>query len=1019
MSDPFKFDRGPESRTGSPSRPDTRESSNAGPESRTGSPSKPDGTRTTQRHEDRRESSIPAHFEKMMTSTEHGNSYSSDSEEEYEEQPLHAIAPTFNTEEKGLQDVSASPAFKCLDELFASGKIPGTRVAELKSKYKVLHETLKSIQESEIQLLQDAKGYTVELEQQQRELEKADQFPEVLDSEVSNMRVQLLKYRNDLNAIEQREYQMKYKLDYLLEEKKQLQRECERIPKSTDVEKKTKVLKQNCEELTKENAQRRLEIKALKEDVSFKQKQIQKEQKDIEKKIEQQEILKNDLVHLQSIPPQLAKEMEKIHRKITEAEKKKAALEEQCQELISGIRMAEVKNKTALEEKELVMKELEEKRALLESKEQEFNQLTKLSELAKENEAMALGERASIELNFRHGLMEKHMQHESLTRRQREKERELRSVKKAEFQLKFAQEGLLHTQSHLEKIKLELDAYPKDDVIKQERKKELRKEVERIKREVSHQHTLTEVEIHMVEQCIAEEEKLVKEQDECREEVVNLTRLAQIKAVEREQKSRDYKKAQQRNVEIVQEIKGKDVVIAEHHRKNQELQKRLKDFAELYDIIRSERNKCVSLLQTAAQRTAEMQEKIKILGNEIEILRTNATNKERLLQKSKLKEANNHVIRDSLIRDLAKVNFGHHEMKQKKEQQKLEIGRLTNMINQIEEIMMQLRKKYENVIQERNERGVQLIEREEEVCIFYEKINIQDMLTRNGDIEIQAMDEKIRFLKMKLVEESRQIEQARKNVPNKKALESELVTQLIQFSQCHDKVNELEKSLENPATENRTRLLDGKDPSVNDLLKKTDELELSLAEKEEQLLEKDFIYEHVSRLADRIRKKAENGKQDTLLLAKKVNELQKKIKEATRKMMSHIAELSMQQASTMKLQQEIRDKEQFLELCYSRIEQGLPPSEDTENEWMRIIRDEKRHKLESIVKAKLSSEEEQRLLPNGVFTTADQRPNAYIPDDASALPLPRPYGGLAPFKPSEPGSNIRHIRKPAVKPIEI
>lgn len=58
-------------------------------------------------------------------------------------------------------------------------------------------------------------------------------------------------------------------------------------------------------------------------------------------------------------------------------------------------------------------------------------------------------------------------------------------------------------------------------------------------------------------------------------------------------------------------------------------------------------------------------------------------------------------------------------------------------------------------------------------------------------------------------------------------------------------------------------------------------------------------------------------------------------------------------------------------------------------------------------------------MPNGVYTTAEQRPNAYIPEAEATLPLPKPYGALAPFKPSEPGANMRHIRKPIIKPIEI
>ena len=46
-------------------------------------------------------------------------------------------------------------------------------------------------------------------------------------------------------------------------------------------------------------------------------------------------------------------------------------------------------------------------------------------------------------------------------------------------------------------------------------------------------------------------------------------------------------------------------------------------------MIKNERNKCVNLIQTSTQRAAEMREKIKILQNEIEILRTAAGAKER------------------------------------------------------------------------------------------------------------------------------------------------------------------------------------------------------------------------------------------------------------------------------------------------------------------------------------------------------------------------------------------------------
>lgn len=56
-------------------------------------------------------------------------------------------------------------------------------------------------------------------------------------------------------------------------------------------------------------------------------------------------------------------------------------------------------------------------------------------------------------------------------------------------------------------------------------------------------------------------------------------------------------------------------------------------------------------------------------------------------------------------------------------------------------------------------------------------------------------------------------------------------------------------------------------------------------------------------------------------------------------------------------------------------------------------------------------------MPSGEYTTAEVRPNAYIPE-SDLLPLPKPYGAQPPFKPSQPGANMRHFRKPTVKPLE-
>ncbi|XP_044279135.1 coiled-coil domain-containing protein 146 isoform X3 [Varanus komodoensis] len=805
----------------------------------------------------------------------------------------------------------------------------------------------------------------------------------------------------------------------LLEDKNLLEKEYHRIPKASEAEKKMKALRESCEEIRRETTHRRQEIRALKEDLSSRQKHLTKDQKELDELFRKQEEIKDELVRLQAIPIQLGKDMEKLNRRIHELEKKKKTAQEGMQEVLETVRKLEAKSEELMEEKEDVMKEVDGKKALLESKEREFITFTKMHEMNKENEGSGIAERGILEMGFRNCAVAKQKLHDTLSRMQRERDRDFRNFKKMEMQLKIAQESLEQVRAHYQRIQLEIDAIPKDDGTLLERRKELQKEVENAKRNLTQEKTSTDAEVRMLEQCIAEEDQLFKAQEHFREDVANLIRMIQLKADEREQKSKDCLKAQVRLNNIIAEIKTKDFEIREHMKKQREIQRQMKEFAKMYDIVRHERNKLVNLVHCARQKTNEIKEKVKMLDNEMEILRHNAIIKERKLQKYQLKLSNNIAIKESIKCDVSKVHQTLQEMKEKREQQLMDVERLTNMLTHTEEEMVQLRKKYERAVQRRNESGVQLIEREEEVCIFYEKINVQEMMSRNGDIEINVMDEKIRFLKLKLTEKKRQIELSLRTLPMKRSLDADLVVLQIQFSQCKDRIKSLEKLFADPNEEKRTRKLPGKDPSQAELFKKIEELEIHLAQKEEKLLEKDFIYEQVSRLTERINRKAENGKQDTLILAKKMNELQEKIKSTTQKMMALIAELSMNQALAIKLQQEMRDKEQFLMCITSRLEKGLPPPKEVEKEWLKVLRDEQVYKAAVEDKAKHAVEEEQHALPTSVYTTAEQRPNAYIPDEENVLPLPRPYGALAPFKPGEPSANMRHIRKPMVKPIEI
>jgi hypothetical protein len=258
----------------------------------------------------------------------------------------------------------------------------------------------------------------------------------------------------------------------------------------------------------------------------------------------------------------------------------------------------------------------------------------------------------------------------------------------------------------------------------------------------------------------------------------------------------------------------------------------------------------------------------------------------------------------------------------------------------------------------------------------------------------------------------------RKQLPLIPSLEKQVAEAQKELIAERKRSAKLSEDLENPTNLARWRALEGNDPSPEQLAQKIQSLEVSLNEKKEQLLEKDLILDEVTVLSDRLRAQASVGREDTLDLSKKVNDFQHRIKETTRKMMGIVAELSIYQATAMKLSQEKADLESSLTAAREAWERGEPPTEDAEKEWYRMERERltRREQLLASLEAKAREGPDAQVPVGSVRTTAEPRPNAYIP---VGIGLPKPYGGSAPFKPSELGSNIRHIRKPKKLEIEI
>merc|ERR1719379_1024791 len=423
------------------------------------------------------------------------------------------------------------------------------------------------------------------------------------------------------------------------------------------------------------------------------------------------------------------------------------------------------------------------------------------------------------------------------------------------------------------------------------------------------------------------------------------------------------------------------------------------------------------MIQSSSQDLSEKKEKLKILQNEVEILRMESAAKDRSLATTRMKAQRQIVQRDQLRTDYTRIYNKAQALNEHVSQFVIEIDKLNLIINTIEREMVVLKRAYEKAVEARNFTGIQLIDRNDELCILWEKSNIQEKLLKKGEDAMLSKDEDIRILKIDLAEVHRQLQVVQKKIPEVPKLAEEVMRLRESLAEVRKRADSLSLELENPSSAMRKwRQLGGEDLDAETLHAKIQLNEERLNDKKEALLEKELILEEVTALSDKLRQQAIDGRQGTLELSQKVNLFQARIKDMTRKMMATVSELSMYQATAMKFQTERDEIQERVMQARENIENGLPPTETADQDFERMLALEQQRLMDREA-AKQRRQEDEILHSTATRTTAEPRVNAYIP--AGEYGLPKAYGAHAPFMPTTLGSTMRHIKKPNPKPIEI
>ena len=414
---------------------------------------------------------------------------------------------------------------------------------------------------------------------------------------------------------------------------------------------------------------------------------------------------------------------------------------------------------------------------------------------------------------------------------------------------------------------------------------------------------------------------------------------------------------------------------------------------------------------------------MEILGNE-SIAKDDAVAKERSFHSTS--KGKRDQIRHEMNRNLSKFK----ELQAILETQILEIEKLNHNIKLVENDMIELKKKFEDTTNERNKLGVQLIERNDELTVLHEQSNQQVEILKQGEMELLRRVNELRLIKIQTEELKQKYSILVKRVPLKSEYASKVdeIEKKIEKEKLH--IYQLSLQLESPQNLERWRALDGDDPDIDVLTSKVVQLEKRIDLKRNEALEKQIVIDELSMLNTKLQNQIDSKTMSSSHFGDQLHEVQSRLKDVTKKMMAIVSELSMYQSNALQLQQEKDEKVKVIAAAAQQVANGEAPSEEAIKDWMRLERrmSEAKSKLGQTYSTKYALGNSLGSSSGGSLydfdrenlqlkTTAEARPTAYIPEDL--LGVPKPYGNLAPFKPSTLGTSMRHIRNPIPKPIEM
>lgn len=814
--------------------------------------------------------------------------------------------------DKKSQDLKEKPAieenaFEALERDFQEvlGELMGDKSLEkFRVEYEKLHRALKKSHESEKRLMQKCRELNAEIVANASKVQTALKLSQEDQTTIASLKKEIEKAWKMVDAAHDKEQRARETIQSLKLEIANLSKLVEQgagltMGQDHSVNELLKIK----DELTKERDEKLSEIAKLRDELSgatTKQQKAEQDREEAEMKIAE---LKEDIQVRSNEAQREARKKEKIEKELKQAKndletrtaelKTKAGNLQRAQEDITKLEQ-QLKEQRILNEK--AMKDTDLLNARLTKVQQDFDQqLLNCDQLATENTQKAAELKAKEdEIN---GLKQDTVR---LTKMREAIQRKLRTIEDQKMEVEQQKETLKGQIAGLEK---ELESSKKQAEADKKAIDDLVRERDILNKNLLKAAGATQKQLGLVRLHEQTKKNLEQEIQNYKDEAQKQRKIIYQLEKERDRYINEASELTQKVLQHMEDVKVREMQIFDYKKKIAEAETKLKQQQNLYEAVRSDRNLYSKNLIESQDEITEMKRKLKIMNHQIDQLKEEIMAKEAALVKEHLEHQRVEKEKDALKAELQRMKQQAAESKAYIEQQEVEERKLLKIISEADAERLRQKKELDQVISERDILGTQLVRRNDELALLYEKIKIQQSTLNKGEIQYRQRLEDIRLLKLEIKKLRREKNILTKSVANVEDLRREVYHTQRELLRERTRCKALEEELENPMNIHRWRKLEGSDPSTYEMIQKIQTLQRRLIQKTEEVVEKELLIQEKEKLYMELKQIL--ARQPGPEVAEQLSIYQQTLKEKTKQMKGMSSELNMYEAQVKEYKYEI------------------------------------------------------------------------------------------------------------------